>query len=105
LAPWNLTSSISGFCRAFWKYLDSSPWSEYGMSPEARKGQSARANRVTFHCQQVSVRPLPWRGRITNRHCEERSDETIYASSFRGDAKHRTRNLEIPGLVLRTIPE
>jgi hypothetical protein len=22
-----------------------------------------------------------------------------------GDAKHRTRNLEIPGLVLRTIPE
>ena len=24
-------------------------------------------------------------------------------SSFRGDAKHRTRNLEIPGLVLRTI--
>jgi hypothetical protein len=26
-------------------------------------------------------------------------------ASFRGDAKHRTRNLEIPGLVLRTIPE
>jgi hypothetical protein len=26
-------------------------------------------------------------------------------SSVRGDAKHRTRNLEIPGLVLRTIPE
>ncbi len=25
--------------------------------------------------------------------------------SFRGDAQHRTRNLEIPGLVLRTIPE
>src|SRR6201996_6402766 len=25
--------------------------------------------------------------------------------SFRGDAKHRTRNLEVPGLVLRTIPE
>jgi hypothetical protein len=25
--------------------------------------------------------------------------------SFRGDAKHRSRNLEIPGLVLRTIPE
>jgi len=25
--------------------------------------------------------------------------------SFRGDAEHRTRNLEIPGLVLRTIPE
>jgi len=24
---------------------------------------------------------------------------------FRGDAKHRTRNVEIPGLVLRTIPE
>src|SRR4030081_716812 len=27
-----------------------------------------------------------------------------FCSSFRGDAKHRTRNLEIPGLVLRTIP-
>ena len=29
----------------------------------------------------------------------------ISGPSFRGDAKHRTRNLEIPGLVLRTIPE
>jgi hypothetical protein len=28
-----------------------------------------------------------------------------FSPSFRGDAKHRTRNLEIPGLVLRTIPE
>jgi len=27
------------------------------------------------------------------------------AASFRGDAQHRTRNLELPGLVLRTIPE
>src|SRR6201993_2744657 len=27
------------------------------------------------------------------------------APSFRGDAQHRTRNLEVPGLVLRTIPE
>jgi len=26
-------------------------------------------------------------------------------SSFRGASKTRTRNLEIPGLVLRTIPE
>src|SRR6202035_1911111 len=26
-------------------------------------------------------------------------------TSFRGGAKRRTRNLEIPGLVLRTIPE
>jgi hypothetical protein len=25
--------------------------------------------------------------------------------SFRGDAKHRTRNLEIPGLALCAIPE
>ncbi|MHC2583757.1 hypothetical protein ACVMHR_008496 [Bradyrhizobium diazoefficiens] len=25
--------------------------------------------------------------------------------SFRGDAKHRTRNLEIPGLALRAAPE
>src|SRR5882672_1001122 len=30
------------------------------------------------------------------RHCEERSDEAIQTPSFRGDAKHRTRNLEIP---------
>jgi hypothetical protein len=29
----------------------------------------------------------------------------ISTPSFRGDAQHRTRNLEIPGLVLRTIPE
>jgi hypothetical protein len=29
----------------------------------------------------------------------------ILYSSFRGDAKHRTRNLEIRGLVLTTIPE
>jgi hypothetical protein len=29
----------------------------------------------------------------------------VFAPSFRGDAKHRTRKLEIPGLVLRTIPE
>jgi hypothetical protein len=36
----------------------------------------------------------------------------FYDSSFRGDAQHRTPmrkcalwNLEIPGLVLRTIPE
>jgi hypothetical protein len=28
-----------------------------------------------------------------------------HTPSFRGDAKHRTRNLEIPDLVLRTIPE
>jgi len=26
------------------------------------------------------------------------------ASSFRGDAKHRTRNLEIPGLALARQP-
>jgi hypothetical protein len=31
--------------------------------------------------------------------------EAIWKPSFRGDAKHRTRNFEIPGLVLRTIPE
>src|SRR6202023_3860818 len=29
----------------------------------------------------------------------------FFPLSFRGDAKRRTRNLEIPGLVLRTIPE
>jgi 4-amino-4-deoxy-L-arabinose transferase-like glycosyltransferase len=32
-------------------------------------------------------------------------DATTSEASFRGDAKHRIRNLEIPGLVLRTIPE
>ena len=31
--------------------------------------------------------------------------EQLYRSSFRGASKTRTRNLEIPGLVLRTIPE
>jgi len=37
----------------------------------------------------------------------ERAKEACAVSkpSFRSDAKHRTRNLEIPGLVLRTIPE
>jgi hypothetical protein len=33
------------------------------------------------------------------------SSAATQTPSFRGDAKHRTRNLEIPGLVLRTIPE
>jgi hypothetical protein len=33
------------------------------------------------------------------------ASEAPQTPSFRGDAKHRTRNLEIPGLVLRTIPE
>jgi hypothetical protein len=28
-----------------------------------------------------------------------------FRPSFRGASKMRTRNLEIPGLVLRTIPE
>jgi hypothetical protein len=30
---------------------------------------------------------------------------SAFVPSFRGDAQHRTRNFEIPGLVLRTIPE
>jgi len=29
----------------------------------------------------------------------------VISPSFRGDAPHRTRNLEIPGLALRAIPE
>ena len=29
----------------------------------------------------------------------------VLEPSFRGDAEHRTRNLEMPGLVLRTVPE
>jgi hypothetical protein len=32
------------------------------------------------------------------------SDKAIHSPSFRGDAKHRTRNLEIPGLVLTHHP-
>src|SRR5258706_9757249 len=36
------------------------------------------------------------RGRMLVCHCEERSDEAIQKPSFRGDAEHRTRNLEIP---------
>src|SRR5258708_1719734 len=32
------------------------------------------------------------------------SDEAIQKPSFRGDAEHRTRNLEIPGLVLAHHP-
>jgi len=31
--------------------------------------------------------------------------DASYPSSFRGDAKQRTRNLEVPGLALRTVPE
>jgi|GEM_PF-2297608 hypothetical protein len=51
---------------------------------------------------------------VQSRHCEPTgranarpmtASEEIQTPSFRGDAKHRTRNLEIPGLVLRTIPE
>jgi hypothetical protein len=33
------------------------------------------------------------------------SDQDTLEMSFRGASKTRTRNLEIPGLVLRTIPE
>ncbi|HUN99460.1 MAG TPA: hypothetical protein VMU69_24910, partial [Bradyrhizobium sp.] len=33
-----------------------------------------------------------------------RVSERRYFPSFRGDAKHRTRNLEIPGLVLSHHP-
>jgi hypothetical protein len=43
-------------------------------------------------------------GRIAPRD-REVMFELEQTPSFRGDAKHRTRNLEIPGLVLRTIPE
>jgi hypothetical protein len=41
------------------------------------------------------------------RHCEERSDEATHGPSFRGDAKHRARNLEIPRCAiahLRSAP-
>jgi hypothetical protein len=42
-------------------------------------------------------------GRIAPRECG--GIDGMRVTSFRGDAKHRTRNLEIPGLVLRTIPK
>ena len=39
------------------------------------------------------------------RHCEERSDEAIQSLSFRDGPKDQTRNLEIPGSMLRIAPE
>src|SRR6266851_4637808 len=41
-------------------------------------------------------------GRIAPRECGGVSENN--SPSFRGDAKHRTRNLEIPGLVLTHHP-
>src|SRR5258708_1920406 len=51
----------------------------------------------------ISLRSI--RATTLVRHCEEQSDEAIQSSSFRGDAKHRTRNLEIPGLVLIVLSQ
>jgi hypothetical protein len=50
----------------------------------------------------------PRRHVLICRHCDARSDEAIHTPSFRGDAKHRTRNLEIPRCAiahLRSGPE
>src|SRR5260221_13187074 len=55
--------------------------------------------------------PTPSQGRMIHQRLARiapRDRERVSENrtpSFRGDAKHRTRNLEIPGLVLRTIPE
>ena len=51
----------------------------------------------------------PAGGEVTRVHASRFDFQTAKTrgaskSSFRGDAKHRTRNLEIPGLVLRTHP-
>ena len=46
----------------------------------------------------------PWAHDCRSESLRERSDEAIQTPSFRGDAKHRTRNLEIPGLRLTAHP-
>jgi hypothetical protein len=51
----------------------------------------------------ISIRPMAPRSRGCRRCCG--SYRNFPTPSFRGDAKHRTRKLEIPGLFLRTIPE
>jgi hypothetical protein len=43
--------------------------------------------------------------RLEHRHCEEQSDEAIHFSSFRDGPKDQTRNLEIPGSMLRIAPK
>jgi len=43
--------------------------------------------------------------RGSDRHCEESSDEAIRHSSFRDGPQDRTRNLEIPGSMLRIATE
>src|SRR4051794_10325339 len=55
--------------------------------------------------------PCALSSREGQRDCKTRAKtrrgngDVYVTTSFRGDAKHRTRDLEIPGLVLRTIPE
>jgi hypothetical protein len=39
------------------------------------------------------------------RHCCAQGDEAIHSSSFRDGPKDQTRNLEIPGSMLRIAPE
>src|SRR6185312_16360387 len=48
------------------------------------------------------IQPLPMQGRVGKGALAP--CPTIQSSSFRGDAKHRTRNLEIPGLPLARHP-
>jgi hypothetical protein len=61
------------------------------------------------HLAARQTRRLPQHDQRTERFRESdwkcRQKIRRQRTSFRGDAKHRTRNLEIPGLVLRTIPE
>ena len=49
--------------------------------------------------------PEIWKTSIISIGRAGSSIRPFFCASFRADAKHRTRNLEIPGLVLRTIPE
>jgi hypothetical protein len=56
-------------------------------------------------CARLSLRPLFKRGPTDLQNPGKLAPRERGCLSFRGDAQHRTRNLEIPGLVLRTIPE
>jgi len=44
-------------------------------------------------------------GKSAERVSNDLTRQSRFGFVIPGDAKHRTRNLEIPSLVLRTIPE
>src|SRR5258708_16435736 len=73
-----------------------------GRRPSRRIAFAMLLRMTGIGCLKVESEKM--RSRCCCRHCEERSSEAIQTPSFRGDAKHRTRNLEIPGLVLAHHP-